>query len=390
MELYSGNLEGIEYSIRAIEALAAQHAKGRKMYYLNIGDPVKLGVRTPKSVCDAACTAVSAGRNGYSHSFGCPEGRQAVSEFYGSKGITAPSEDIYLTSGVSEAMSLLYTALFNSGDSISLPRPYYPLYENLAQLNRVRIHYYELDDDGIPDIASLRESIKGDTKACVLINPNNPMGSCLSRKQVDEIRETVLSRGSILISDEIYSEIIYGGQQMAYAMYGAEEENIITLGGISKSHLVPGWRCGWAVFGRSKQMLKLRNNFEKLLQMRLCPPAPFQYALPAILKDTSFFSDYLSLLKRNAAIVQKHVSRSGGTLSVGKIDAAFYAFIKMNWKAPDSAALARHLIMGKGVVVVPGTGFGKEGYFRVVFACDSALLEEAMEKVIEGAQELAK
>ncbi|MEM0437999.1 MAG: pyridoxal phosphate-dependent aminotransferase [Candidatus Micrarchaeia archaeon] len=390
MELYSHNLDGIEYSIRAIESLAAQHAQGRKMYYLNIGDPVKLGVKTPKSVCDAACTAISQGRNGYSHSFGCPEGRQAVSEFYAVRGITAPANDIYLTSGVSEAMSLLYTALFNSGDSISLPRPYYPLYENLAQLNRVRINYYEMDDNGIPDIASLRESIKGDTKACVLINPNNPMGSCLSRRQVDEIRDTVLSRGAILISDEIYSEIIYGGQKMAYAMAGAEDENIITLGGISKSHLVPGWRCGWAVFGRSRQILKLRGNFEKLLQMRLCSPAPFQYALPAILKDTSFFNDYLALLKRNAGIVQKHVSESGGLLSVGRIDAAFYAFIKMNWKNPDSAALARHLIIDKGVVVVPGTGFGKEGYFRVVFACDSTLLEEAMSKIVEGASSLNK
>lgn len=384
MELYSHNLEGIEYSIRAIESLAAQHAQGRKMYYLNIGDPVKLGVTTPKSVCDAACTTVSQGRNGYSHSFGCPEGRQAVTEFYAARGITAPANDVYLTSGVSEAMSLLYTALFNSGDSISLPRPYYPLYENLARLNRVRINYYEMDDNGIPDIASMRDSIKDGTKACVLINPNNPMGSCLSRKQVDEIRDTVLSRGSILISDEIYSEIVYGNQKMAYAMAGAEEENIITLGGISKSHLVPGWRCGWAVFGRSRHMLMLRANFEKLLQMRLCPPAPFQYALPTILKDTSFFADYLALLSRNAAIVQRHVSESDGLLSVGCINAAFYAFIKMNWKSPDSAALAKHLIIDKGVVVVPGTGFGKEGYFRVVFACNSALLEEAMANIIDG------
>ncbi len=382
MKLYSRNLDGIVYPIRAIEALAEKYGKEKKLFHLNIGDPVRLGMHTPRVVCDAAAQQILAGKNFYSPSNGCVEAREAVARFYNERNIHIMSDDVYMTSGVTEAINLLYLSLFNRGESIALPRPYYPLYENLARLYSLRINFYDLDENGYPDIERLERSMSKKTKAVVLINPNNPMGSNLNKKMLDEVKETVLSRGSILISDEIYSEMAFDGN-MSYAQAGSEEDRVITLGGISKSHRVPGWRLGWAVFGRDKSLNKLRENFEKLLQLRLSSPAPFQYALPHLLFDRAFLRPYMSALMKNAAIVQKRV-RETDALSVNKIDAALYAFLKMNWRQKSSSFVA-DLIKNQGVVAVPGSGFGREGYFRIVFAGSRDDLEEAMDRIVAEA-----
>lgn len=382
MELYSGRLGNVEYPIRAVEALSRRYAcVHNKMEYLNIGDPVRLGFKTGGEVCRHAADAILKGGNGYAPSEGVAEARDAISSFYSRRGIRAPSQNIFITSGVSEALHFLYLSLFNEGDSILLPRPYYPLYQNLADLFSVKAEYYDLDEEGIPVMDKLK--ISQNTKAVVLTNPNNPFGSLMGERQVSEFRDAVFSSGAVLIADEIYSENVYGGK-MSYSMKGCENGNIIVLGGISKACLVPGWRLGWAVFGNSPSLEHLKSNFVKLLQMRLSSPAPFQHALPRIIGDDSIYSGFNSQLAERAKAIEEKMGETSA-LSVNKISSAFYAFLKLNFDM-KSAAFISTLIRKHGIVAVPGTGFGREGYIRIVFLEDKARLSAALDTIISEAE----
>ncbi|MGB9635486.1 MAG: pyridoxal phosphate-dependent aminotransferase [Candidatus Micrarchaeia archaeon] len=385
MQLYSRRANQVEYSIREVELLARKY-NSKDMILLNIGDPVRMGVKTPKQVMDAAINAIRSGYNSYSKSQGDDTARGSIVRFYGSRGINISSEDVFITTGVSEGISILYNSLFDPGDHVILPRPYYPIYNELSKLNLLHVSYYDFDDKGYPDIDSLTKAITKKTKAVVLINPNNPYGTSLSRRHLKSFRDTVLSHNLLLISDEIYSEIVYDGR-MEYAIKGCEDERIVVLNGISKAYRVPGWRIGWAVFGTHPSLDALKLNFLRLVQLRLSPPSPFEHALPLILDNPKIpFKPYISFLKKNSGILQRRINRTAH-FSVNKIDAAFYAFIKIG-QGIDSRQFTRELIKRKHVVVVPGIGFGKEGYFRIVFACSPERLEEALDRICELSDEL--
>lgn len=384
MRLHSRRLDSITYSIREIEDFARNYERKEKLTYLNIGDPVKLGMKTANHVVDAAVMSLKRGNNFYAKSDGADIARESISNFYADRGMHISKDRVYITTGVTEAIRMLYLSIFNRNERIALPRPYYPLYNALSLLYNVKPVYYNFDEEGYPDVNSVRSALKRGAKAIVLINPNNPIGSSLPLSMLDEIKDAVLSKGAILISDEIYSDMTYG-QKMNYALAGSEDERIIALNGISKLFRVPGWRIGWAVFGRHPSFKNVIANFRKLLMLRLSSPTPFQYALPQLLKlcTKTYLRDYMTVLNRNSKIVYDKIN-STDVLSVNKIHAAYYAFIRMNWKQ-KSVSFVKDLIRNQGIVTVPGTGFGKEGYFRIVFAGNRRTLSSSLELIIEEA-----
>ncbi len=386
MRMHSGRLEAVEYSIREIEDFARNYAAkhGVKLRYLNIGDPVKLGMGALPSVINSAIKSLRDGNNFYAKSDGADVAREAIAQFYDRRGMSVRAQDAYITSGVTEAISMLYLSIFNRGERIALPKPYYPLYDALARLYGIKPVFYNFDEHGFPDINSVKDAVKRRAKAVVVINPNNPLGSSMPKSLLDEIKEYVLSSSATLISDEIYSEMVYD-RGMSYALRNNEDDKVIVLSGISKLFRVPGWRIGWAVFGRHRSLKGVVDNFRKLMMLRLCSPTPFQHALPHILSSLTdaYLRNYMGLLKRNAKIVYRKINDSS-VLSVNQIHAAYYAFIKMGWRQ-KSINFVKDLIKRRGIVVVPGVGFGMEGHFRIVFAGNRRIVSENIDEIVDEA-----
>jgi alanine-synthesizing transaminase len=382
----------VEYAIRDILKIAEEaKAAGKQLLYLNIGDPIAYDFKTPQHMIEACYKALLDNHTGYANSSGLQEARDAIGNAVKRKGIKSWL-DLFVTSGASEAIELCLTALVNQGEEVLTPSPGYPLYAAvLSKLQARNVPYY-LDEGSNwePDIADIKRKITPCTRALVLLNPNNPTGSQYSREVLEEIVKLSLEHNIVIFSDEIYDKLVLDGKDSVSVASLSDEAPIITMNGLSKSYLVPGFRIGWAVVtGKREMMSDYIEAINKCLRARLCAVTPLQYAIkPALEGPQDHIAEVKEKLRRRRDITYRRLNAIPG-ISCVKPTAAFYAFPRLHIDQQDSEFVA-DLIRKTGVVVVHGGGFGQRPgtrHMRIVFLPQEEILEEAfnrLEKFMAG------
>ncbi|MDZ7814547.1 MAG: aminotransferase class I/II-fold pyridoxal phosphate-dependent enzyme [Planctomycetota bacterium] len=216
----------VRYAIRDIVLEAKKvEATGKKVLYLNIGDPIAYDWETPKHMIEAVSRAMRDGHNGYADSMGVLEGRSAVAAMMNSEGIEyVKPDDVILTSGASEGITMALGAILERGTNVLTPSPGYPQYTGLVNYYEADMNPYYLDEDNgwIPDLSDIEKRINDKTRAIILINPNNPTGSVADRETVKGLVEIAERHNLIILSDEIYHKLIFEGEFTSPAEYAGK------------------------------------------------------------------------------------------------------------------------------------------------------------------------
>jgi alanine-synthesizing transaminase len=281
----SPRVHGFTYAIRNIVAEARKvEAAGRRVRYLNIGDPISFGFRTPPHLVDAVERAMRDGHNGYTPSAGIESARVAVADEYASRGMPVSPDRVVLTSGTSEGIELALGALADAGDEVLVPTPTYPLYTAVLAKLGARPVFYRTDPENAwqPDLDDLKRLISPATRALVLIDPNNPTGAVYpeaTRKAIIDIADRA---GIPIIADEVYGDLAFDGPAPLLGSL-APDAPVISFSSLSKAYVAPGWRGGWLAVGRSDRLNDALAAIKKLADGRLCSPGPMQYAIQAAL-----------------------------------------------------------------------------------------------------------
>jgi alanine-synthesizing transaminase len=378
----------IRYAVRDVVLLAEEAARsGLEMLYLNIGDPNLFGFAPPEHLVDATVEAMRANHNGYAPSSGIAEAIEAVNAEARNHGIR-PICHTFITSGASEAIELALAALVNRGENVLTPSPGYPLYTAVLAKLEVENRAYYLDEDSgwQPDLDDIASRIDANTRAIVVINPNNPTGSVCTRETLEGLIELAMRHNIVLFSDEIYDKLLFDGAEHVATASLSQEAKIITFNGLSKAYVVPGFRIGWGVIsGPPGELESYCEAIRKMERARLSANHPEQYAIRAALEaDQSHLQTMLERLQRQRDVTVERLNAIDG-ISCVPPQGAFYAFPRLDFDVSDQEFCAR-MIREHGVVIVPGSGFGqREGtqHFRVVFLPDEDVLGKAFDRIGE-------
>jgi alanine-synthesizing transaminase len=379
-------LENLRYAIRDLVSLADQvKRQGHEVLYLNVGDPNIFDFAPPTHVIEAAYRAMRDNKNGYAPSAGVPEALDAIRGEAKKNGITT-LQDVFITNGAGEAVDLCLTALLNPGDNVLTPRPDYPLYPAvLCKVGAEPNPYYLNEDDGWqPELDDIKKRINSRTKAIVLINPNNPTGALCTRKMLQDLAELARQNNLLIIADEIYDKLILdGGEHISIAAV-APDVPVVTIGGLSKNYLAPGWRMGWGIVSGEPAAVKpYIEGIHKMLRARLSANHPEQYAIKPALEGPQ---DHLievrrKLTARRDLTVQTCNSIPG--MSCVPPRGAFYAFPRIE-VPEDDAAWVKQLLLEKHILTVQGSGFGQKPgskHFRIVFLPQEEMLRKAYSEI---------
>jgi len=377
---------GVEYAIRDIVVAAKKlEQKGKKIEYLNIGDPARYGFQPPDNVKEALINAVRNGENYYSESEGLPELRTAIAEKEHAKGLSVSGDDILVTNGVSEGLDMVISSIVEEGDEVLLPGPYYPPYASYVRLRGGIPVEFTVDlNNSTPDIDDIRSKITSKTVAICLISPNNPTGAVFNEKSLKELVDVANEHNLYILCDEIYDQIVYDEKFVGIGKV-AGDSPIIILNGFSKVHLMSGWRIGYLAFNQSPQLNEIRENLPKLARVRIASNLPVQQAaLESLRGPQEYITEFVSELKKRRDLVVKRLNSIPG-LSCSNPKGAFYAFPKIeNNKYRSDEEFVLKLLETKGVLTVYGSGFGTKygsGYFRIVFLPSLQILDSALNKI---------
>lgn len=386
----------LEYAIRDVVLPARKlEAAGHKVLKLNIGDPSPYDFPVPTHMVDALAEAARAGYNGYGPSEGDPELRAAIAHREKTRnGIDTDPNDVHVGTGVTEVLQMLLGATLSPGDEILIPDPVYSPYEGLSRFfDATPVGYATSEADGWqPDIDDMRAKITPKTRAIALINPNNPTGALYSRSCLQQIVDLAgeYSDQLYLISDEIYDDMVFDGEQVATAAL-AKDLPTVTLNGFSKVYLITGWRLGHAIFrDPDGKLAAIRDGFERIGRNRLCPSSVAQRAaLAALQGPQDHIAKTVAKLRARRDLVHGRLNEIPG-LSAAKPEGAFYTFPRIDalvdgtgpWK--DDKAFVLDLLEAEKVLTVHGSGFGKvcgKNHFRIVTLPQESVLGPAMDGI---------
>jgi len=377
----------IEYAIRDVLAQAKQlERKGKKIIYLNIGDPVKFDFDTPPHIKQALTKAVEEGANWYAPSEGLPELKEAICEKEKKVNeVEIQPEDVVVTHGISEGIQMVMAAIVEKGDEVLVPGPTYPPYLSYVKFFGGKpVAYETLEENGWhPNVDDLRARITAKTQAIVVINPNNPCGALYREKVVREIVDLAGEHNLLLISDEIYDRIVYA-EGFISTSHIAKDVPVVGLNGFSKTYLMTGWRLGYIYFHDSNRRLtELKECIKKEARVRLSANAPVQMAGVAALRGPqNHISQMVEKLRKRRDYAWKRLNEVDG-INCTKPEGAFYVFPKVEavdskWKT--DAEFVYNLLEETGVLFVHGSGFEPTygyGHFRSVILPPIETLEEA-------------
>ncbi len=389
----AGRIAGFTYAIRNIVVEAAKvEQAGRRVRYLNIGDPVAFGFATPAHLLAAVERAMRDGHNGYGPSPGIRSAREAVSADYARKGISISPDRVVLTSGASEGIEMTLTALVNPGEEVLVPVPTYPLYTAVLAKIGARAVYYRLDParGWLPDLAHLSSLRSRKARAIVVIDPNNPTGAVYPA----ETRRALISfseeHGLVLLADEVYAELAFGGSVAPLATL-APNAAIVSFGSLSKGYLAPGWRSGWLAVNETERLSNLLAAIKKLADGRLCGPVPMQHAVTAALNGPrTHQTTFVAALRERAELTVNRLKAIPGITCVPPA-AAFYVMPQVALPPGRSdEEYVLELLRSKGLLCVHGSGFGMDragGFFRIVFLPPVAELAAAYDDIGDFSKE---
>ncbi|MEX0656204.1 MAG: aminotransferase class I/II-fold pyridoxal phosphate-dependent enzyme [Nitrosopumilaceae archaeon] len=384
----SKKVVGVEYAIRDIVIEARKLQKqGKKVTYLNIGDPVQFGFQTPDNVKEAMIKAIRNGENYYAPSEGLPELRDEIAKKEHNKGLSVNPDDILITNGISEGLDMVISSIVEEGDEVLLPGPYYPPYASYVRLHGGIPVEFAVDlNNSRPDLDDIKSKITSKTVAICLISPNNPTGVVFNEKSLRELVDIANENDLYIICDEIYDQIVFDEKFVGIGKV-ANDSPVIVLNGFSKVHLMSGWRIGYIAFNNSSKLDLIRENLPKLARVRISTNLPVQYgALESLRGPQGYISEFVSELKKRRDFVIKRLNSISG-LSCSNPKGAFYAFPKIEHNTYKSDRdFVLELLRTKGVLTVHGSGFGTKygsGHFRIVFLPDIQTLESALNNIEE-------
>lgn len=390
----SHKLDNVCYDIRGpvMDEATRLEAQGEKILKLNIGNPAYFGFEAPQNILDIMQNSLSS-TEGYSDSKGLLAARQAIVRYCEKKNIpNVTVNDVYTGNGVSELITMSMQGLLDTGDEILVPAPDYPLWTASVTLAGGHAVHYACDENNhwYPDIADMEAKITRRTKGIVVINPNNPTGVLYPKEVLEDIVNLARKYELVLFADEIYDRLVMDGKEHIALASLAPDLLTLSFNGLSKSHLIAGYRCGWMCLAGDKSKAKgYVEGLNLLSSMRLCSNVPAQSVIPIALDTENTAS---SILEKGGRVceqreaVYNYVESIPG-LSAVKPDAAFYIFPKMDsrFNITNDEQFALDFLREKHILVTHGGGFHWEqpDHFRIVYLPDVDMLNEACGRMEE-------
>ena len=389
----SSKLDNVLYDVRGpvVDEANRMEEMGTHILKLNIGNPAPFGFRTPDEVVyDMARQLPEC--EGYSNSKGLYSARKAIMQYAQNKHIpNVGIEDIYTGNGVSELINLCMQALLDDGDEILIPSPDYPLWTACATLSGGKPVHYICDEqsDWFPDMDDIRSKISCKTKAIVIINPNNPTGALYPREVLQEIVDIAREHQLMIFSDEIYDRLVMDGLEHVSIASMCPDLFCVTFSGLSKSHMIAGYRAGWMILSGNLRCAKgYIEGINMLSNMRLCSNVPAQSIIQTALGGHQSVKGYVvpgGRIYEQREYVYQRLNAIDGVSAV-KPKAAFYIFPKIDtakFNITDDEQFALDLLREQKLLVVQGSGFNwhEPDHFRVVYLPRIEVLKEAMDKL---------
>ena len=391
----SSKLNNVLYDVRGpvVDEAARMEESGTQILKLNIGNPAPFGFRTPDEVIYDMRQQLTE-CEGYSHAQGLFSARKAIMQYAQIKEIPNISiEDIYTGNGVSELINICMSALLDDGDEILVPSPDYPLWTACATLAGGKAVHYICDEQSewYPDIDDIRKKITDRTKAIVIINPNNPTGALYPKEVLQKIVDVAREHQLIIFSDEIYDRLVMDEEEHISIASLAPDLFCITFSGLSKSHMIAGFRIGWMILSGNKKIAKdYIEGLKMLSNMRLCSNVPAQSIVQTALGGHQSVRGYIGpggRIREQRDYIYKALTDIPG-ISAVKPKAAFYIFPKIDvqkFNITDDEQFALDLLREKKILLIHGGGFnwGRPDHFRVVYLPRIEVLKEAMGKIAD-------
>lgn len=389
----SSKLEHVAYDIRGpiLDEANRMIANGEKILRLNTGNPAEFGFTAPDEVIrDLIANARNS--EAYSDSKGIFSARKAIMQYCQLKGFPhVDIDDIYLGNGVSELISMSLQALLNDGDEVLVPMPDYPLWTACVSLAGGNAVHYLCDEKAnwYPDIDDIKSKITSNTKAIVVINPNNPTGALYPDELLKEIVEIARQNDLIIFADEIYDRLVMDGKKHTAIASLAPDVFCVSMNGLSKSHRICGFRVGWMVLSGPKNNVKgYIEGLNMLANMRLCANVLGQHVVQTSLGGYQSVDELLipgGRIYEQRNFIYKAVNEVPG-LSAVKPDAGLYIFPKIDremYRIDDDEQFCLELLKQEKVMLVPGKGFNwnEPNHFRIVYLPRVEELAEVQEKL---------
>ena len=391
----STKLDNVLYDVRGpvVDEAARMEEEGMQVLKLNIGNPAPFGFRTPDEVIHDMRQQLTE-CEGYSTANGLFSARKAIMQYAQLKGIPNVSiEDIYTGNGVSELINLCMSALLDDGDEILIPSPDYPLWTACATLAGGKAVHYICDEQAewYPDLDDIRKKITDRTKAIVIINPNNPTGALYPKEILLQIVEIARQHQLMIFSDEIYDRLVMDGLEHVSIASLAPDLFCVTFSGLSKSHMIAGFRIGWMILSGNKRIARdYMEGIKMLSNMRLCSNVPAQSIVQTALGGHQSVKSYIvpgGRIYDQREFIFKALTDIPG-ISAVKPKAAFYLFPKIDVKRfniTDDEKFALDLLRDKKILLIHGGGFNwkQPDHFRVVYLPRVEVLKEAAESIAD-------
>jgi len=389
----SSKLANVCYDIRGpvLEKARQMEEEGHKIIKLNIGNLAVFGLEPPDEIVQDMIRNMPHAA-GYTDSKGLFAPRKSVVHYTQEKGVKGVTvDDVYLGNGASELIAMSMNALLDDGDEVLIPSPDYPLYTAVVALSGGKPVHYMCDEQAewMPDIADIRRKITPNTRAIVVINPNNPTGALYPDSVLLELIEVARQHQLIIFADEIYDKTLYDGHTHTSIAALADDVLILTFNGLSKNYRSCGYRAGWMVVSGDKRHARdYIEGLNMLASMRLCANTPGQLAIQTALGGYQSIKDLVvptGRLCRQRDLAHKLLSEIPGVTCV-KPKAALYMFPRLDPKMypiADDQQFAYELLAEEKVLIVQGTGFNwpTPDHFRLVFLPNSDDLTDAVSRI---------
>ena len=388
----SERLNNVKYEIRGkvLDVAKELEIKGINILKLNIGNPGAFNFSAPKKILNYMKKNLKYNQ-GYSDSKGLLKERISIKNYYKSKNVNVNLDNIYIGNGVSELILITMQALLNKDDEILVPMPDYPLWTAAINLNEGKAVHYICDEENnwYPNIEDIKKKITKKTKGIIIINPNNPTGILYPKCILKEIINIAKKNNLIIFSDEIYDRLLYDNLKHTSIASLSKDVPIITYSGLSKSHMIAGYRVGWmCISGNTNYLSNYIEGLNLLTSMRLCSNVPAQSIITKALKDTKSTKKYFNkkgrLYKQREYIYNRLKQIDG--ISVIKPNASFYIFPKIdikkfNIKSDEEFIL--EFLKEKHVLFVQGTGFNYNSpdHFRITYLANIKDLKYALDSL---------
>jgi aspartate/methionine/tyrosine aminotransferase len=374
---------GTETAFEVLAKAKALEKQGKDVVHLEIGEP---DFDTPRNIKDAAIKALNSGYTHYTPSAGMPELRQAIADYISkTRKLDVKPEEVVVTPGAKPIMFFSILALVNPGEEVLYPNPGFPIYESMANFvgaKAVPIPLKEENDFSL-DPEYVKKMITEKTKLIILNSPENPTGGVITREQLKVVADSIANRNDVFVlSDEIYSRIIYEGKPESITQFQGMKDKTILLDGFSKTYAMTGWRLGYGVMRKdlAEKIGQLMTNSNS------CTSASTQLAgVEALTGPQNEPARMVEEFRKRREVIVPGLNNIEG-ITCKQPHGAFYVFPNITGTGMKSKELGDHLLYNAGVAVLPGTSFGKygEGYLRISFANSVENIKKALERITKA------